>query len=219
MMPAGIVRVEVAGQHFQLHPFKAIFWEQQQCLLIADVHLGKARHFRREGFWVPQAAGDQNYDKLMSLLLDLAPRRVIFLGDLFHSDYNQEWESLIAITRSFSNTAFELVLGNHDRLSDHAYAKARITVYEQPLLVDNLILSHEPLTEQRGASYNLAGHIHPAVRLRGSGRQYLRLPCFYFGQRQGILPAFGNFTGMANIAVAPGDRVFVVGEDQVIPLG
>jgi DNA ligase-associated metallophosphoesterase len=215
-MSQGSVSVEVAGQTFQLHPFKAIFWQEQSSLLIADVHLGKTRHFRREGFWVPQSAGDQNYDKLMSLLLDLRPKRVIFLGDLFHSDYNQEWEALTDITKGFTEVQFDLVRGNHDRLSDHAYAKADIEVYEKPLLLDNILLSHEPLPDYLNESYNLAGHLHPAVRLRGRGRQSMRLPCFYFGESQGILPAFGNFTGMADLSIREGDRVFVVGEDQVI---
>ena len=215
-MQSGICQVNIAGQHFQLHPFKVIFWEEQSCLLIADLHLGTTRHFRREGLWVPQSAGDQNYDKLMSLLLDFQARKVIFLGDLFHSDYNQEWESLMEITRTFEQVTFELVRGNHDRLSDHAYAKARLTVYEEPLLLDNILLSHEPLENYAGAAYNLAGHIHPAVKLRGRGQQYLRLPCFYFGRYQGLLPAFGNFTGMANVSVKEGDQVFVVGEDSVM---
>lgn len=215
-MSQGIVSVEIAEQTFQLHPFKVIFWEEQSSLLIADVHLGKTRHFRREGLWVPQSAGDQNYDKLMSLLLDLGPKRVIFLGDLFHSDYNQEWEALTDITKGFSQVQFDLVRGNHDRLSDYAYAKAKIEVYEKPLLIENILLSHEPLPDYMDEPYNLAGHIHPAVRLRGRGRQYMRLPCFYFGESQGILPAFGNFTGMANLQIRAGDRVFIVGEDQVI---
>ena len=85
----------IKGQTFHLHPLKAIYWEEQGALLIADLHLGKTRHFRREGFPVPQGAGDANYDKLINLFLHFEPKRVIYLGDLFHSDYNQEWEELI----------------------------------------------------------------------------------------------------------------------------
>ena len=67
--------------------------------------------------------------------------------------------------------------------------------------------------------YNLAGHIHPCVRLRGAGRQRLRLPCFYFGDRQGILPAFGTFTGLGDVEVQNGDRVFVIADDRVVEVG
>lgn len=218
-MQTGICRVNIAGQHFQLHPFKALYWDEQSCILVADVHLGKGRHFRRKGLWVPPSAGDQNYDKLMSLLLDFRPQKVIFLGDLFHSDYNDDWDHLIDIVKGFTQVTFELIRGNHDRLSDHAYAKAQLIVHEEPLLLDGVLLSHEPIADYREGPYNLAGHIHPAVRLQGRGRQSLRLPCFHFGANQGLLPAFGNFTGMANIAVEEGDRVFVVGEDRVLEVG
>jgi predicted AAA+ superfamily ATPase len=40
---------------------------------------------------------------------------------------------------------------------------------------------------------------------RGPGR--LRLPCFHFGPAVGVLPAFGDFTGMHVMPRGPGDRV------------
>jgi metallophosphoesterase superfamily enzyme len=62
----------------------------------------------------------------------------------------------------------------------------------------------------------LAGHVHPAVRVGGRGRDRLRLPCFWFGPRVGVLPAFGAFTGTHTITPAPGDRVFAVADDRVL---
>jgi metallophosphoesterase superfamily enzyme len=64
--------------------------------------------------------------------------------------------------------------------------------------------------------YNLAGHIHPGVNLVGRGRQSLTLPCFYFGSRQGFLPAFGMFTGLARIAPKKDDKVFVVADNKIM---
>ena len=64
--------------------------------------------------------------------------------------------------------------------------------------------------------YALAGHIHPAVRLSERGGQSLRLPCFWFGPRVGVLPSFGAFTGSAVVRPRAGDQVFVVADDQVI---
>ena len=56
-------------------------------------------------------------------------------------------------------------------------------------------LVHEPKPVRGG--YALAGHIHPAVRLSGGAGESLRLPCFWFGPRVGVLPSFGAFTGSA----------------------
>ena len=67
-----------------------------------------------------------------------------------------------------------------------------------------------------GGGYALAGHIHPAVRLSASGEKSVRLPCFWFGARCGVLPAFGAFTGSAEVLPRRGDQVFVIAEEEVL---
>ena len=78
-------------------------------------------------------------------------------------------------------------------------------------------LVHEPKPVRGG--YALAGHIHPAVRLTGGAGESLRLPCFWFGPRVGVLPSFGAFTGSAVVRPKSGDRVFVVADDEVLAVG
>lgn len=206
----------VAGEALVLHPFKAIFWKSKKILLIADLHLGKIAHFRKEGLAVPAEAKNENWDRLISLLIGFQPERVIFLGDLFHSTLNREWESLCDIIAQFSNTTFELVLGNHDILPETVYEDAQLNIVQEPYLVAPFCLTHHPDESFPEAYYNLAGHIHPCVYLRGSGRQRLRLPCFYFGPKGGILPAFGAFTGMADVRPEAGAQVFVIAEQSVL---
>ena len=77
------------------------------------------------------------------------------------------------------------------------------------------VLNHEP-GPAAGGGYALAGHIHPAVRLSSPGERALRLPCFWFGARYGVLPAFGAFTGSASVLPRRGDQVFVIAEDEVL---
>ena len=108
-------------QTFLLHPFRAVYWAEASMLLLADPHFGKATHFRRSGIPVPQGVSDANWDRIISLLLDFSPKEVLFLGDLFHSDYNTEWESLQQLTQQFDTTSFSLVLGSHDRLEEQHY--------------------------------------------------------------------------------------------------
>jgi hypothetical protein len=50
----------------------------------------------------------------------------------------------------------------------------------------------------------------------GKGRQAITLPCFYFGKQQGLLPAFGAFTGIARIRPKKNDRVYVIAENKVM---
>jgi metallophosphoesterase superfamily enzyme len=56
-------------------------------------------------------------------------------------------------------------------------------------------------------------------RLRGKGRQSLRLPCFQVGREITLLPAFGAFTGGYAIERQANTRIFVTGDGRVWPVG
>jgi metallophosphoesterase superfamily enzyme len=74
-------------------------------------------------------------------------------------------------------------------------------------------------TESLGdtSQYGLVGHIHPQIVL-SEGKKKLRLPCFWFGERYAVLPAFGEFTGCATVVPASGDRAFVIADGRVIEI-
>jgi len=82
------------------------------------------------------------------------------------------------------------------------------------VLVPPFALAHHP-TRVAGA-YVLAGHVHPCAVLVGRGRQRERLPCFWLGAHTGVLPAFGDFTGCAEVTPTEGDAVWVVAGDEVV---
>ena len=218
----------LAGERVCLHPHAGLYWAAQHTLILADLHLGKATHFRRHGMPVPQYVQDETLDKLTGLLLDYRPARLLLLGDLFHSDYNEEWEDFADVILGFKNTAVELVLGNHDRLTRHQYEKYGIRVLEEPHVEGPFAFSHHPMSREELASalpgvdgsqlYNLAGHVHPAARLFGRG-DALKLPCFYFAKEAGLLPAFGAFTGNYCVSPRRGDRVYVLAGDSVLLAG
>ena len=58
----GLHSFSFQGQTLILHPAKAIFWKEKSRLLLADVHLGKAGHFRKVGIPVPQRGGSANIE-------------------------------------------------------------------------------------------------------------------------------------------------------------
>ncbi|HEY3403167.1 MAG TPA: ligase-associated DNA damage response endonuclease PdeM, partial [Ohtaekwangia sp.] len=205
------METEIRGHTFKLLPQRAIHWKSQSIVLLADLHLGKINHFRRSGIPVPTKANEHNLEILISLLQHTKPNRVICVGDLFHSHYNPEWEVFGEVVKHFQSISFELVMGNHDILSELQYQRKGIQVHDQ-LLIDNFIFTHHPMEDVPDSMYNLAGHIHPGVHLVGKGRQAMTLPCFYFGERQGILPAFGMFTGLARIRPKKEDKVFAIVE-------
>lgn len=219
MSNLGVHPTPLAGQNLQLHPFGGVYWLETQTLLLADLHLGKAQHFRKAGIPVPLGVSDANLDKLTSLLLDFQPLRVLFLGDLFHSEYNRQWQDFCELLEQFPSISFELIQGNHDILDASFYEQAGLKLHVEGLEVGPFWLTHHPEENYtKEGLYNLAGHLHPGIRLRGRGRQRLRLPCFFFGPNQGLLPAFGEFTGLALLQAGPNDRVFAIAENEVIPI-
>lgn len=203
-------------QTLHLHPMKGLYWQEQDMLLVADAHLGKARHFRKAGIAVPMGVAIENLRRLEVLLAAYEPGRVMFMGDLFHSTHNAAWEEFNSFCADYADVSFELIKGNHDILTERHYEESLLTYHSKPLRIGPYLLSHEPM--EVPGSYNLCGHIHPGVVLGGWGKQRMRLSCFYFGLQGCILPAFGAFTGLANVRVQRGERVFVVTDEAVLPV-
>ncbi|HEX8060292.1 MAG TPA: ligase-associated DNA damage response endonuclease PdeM [Cyclobacteriaceae bacterium] len=212
------MQVEVRNMLLELLPEKAVYLPSEKILLVADLHLGKVNHYRKAGYPVPTKANDENTTVLIDMLNHYKPERMVFLGDLFHSHYNEEWEVLGQVIRHFKAVSFELVMGNHDIMSTLQYERHNVTIHDEELRVGNLLLTHEPLEQPQPDVYNIAGHIHPGARLYGKGRQALLLPCFHFGKQLGILPAFGSFTGLYPVRIAKGDQVYVIAEGDVIEI-
>lgn len=197
------------------HPDRVLFWEQQHMLIVADAHFGKGGHFRRAGLAVPETITRRDLDRLENAVDLFNAEKLLFLGDLFHSELNGEWE-VFEQWRNSLHQEIILVEGNHDILGDYAWERAGI----QRIKVFNA----EPFSFIHGDKdwesdfYQICGHIHPAIRLHGTARQSLRIPCFHFGKEKAFLPSFGSFTGFFNIRANPDDRIFVIADDQVIEL-
>jgi metallophosphoesterase superfamily enzyme len=74
--------------------------------------------------------------------------------------------------------------------------------------ISNLILQHYP--EENSTQTVVCGHIHPGVLLQGTGKQSLRLPCFYKTGNQLILPAFGSTTGLFIVKPGSDSEIFAI---------
>ncbi len=212
-----MLTVSVAGEPLTLLPERAAYLTERQTLLIADAHLGKALSFRRLGVPVPEGTTAENLGVLSGLVKRLDVRRIVFLGDLLHSAHAQAAATQTAVAHwrdAHRALHLTLVRGNHDDRAGDPPAALGIEVVDQPLRLGPWALCHHPQAQADG--YVLAGHLHPCVNLRGRARDRLRLPCFWFGDRVGVLPAFGAFTGMHPIAAQPQDRVYALTADGVV---
>lgn len=208
--------IELENTELWLLADKAIYWPGQQALLIADIHFGKAAAYRQLGQPVPHGTTQANLQRLDSLLARYRCSQLIFLGDFLHAPESQTPATLDQLHHwraTHPDLAITLIRGNHDRRAGDPPATLNMTIVPEPLLLGPFALQHEPVPHP--THHVLAGHLHPAFRLRGRGRQSLRLPCFCIGAQLSLLPAFGSFTGMMEVDADPGRRLFVVGDDSV----
>ncbi|TFY91664.1 ligase-associated DNA damage response endonuclease PdeM [Pseudomonas kairouanensis] len=207
------------GEELWLLADKAVYWPAHRCLLIADAHFGKASAYRSLGQPVPQGTTTANLERLDRLLSAYACEQVIFLGDFLHGPGSHASGTLGAL-RDWRerHTALHMTLirGNHDKRAGDPPTDLRIEVVTEPLLMGPFALRHEP--ETHPSHHVLAGHVHPVYRLRGKGRQSLRLPCFQIGTQVSLLPAFGAFTGGYAVQQDNDRRIFVIGDHHVWPV-
>jgi len=214
-----MLTVEAGGHALVPLPEKALWWPQRRTLLVADAHVGKAVSFRSLGVPVPRGSSGETLDTLARLAERWPARRIVFLGDFLHSARSHAPAVLAALARwRERHAALELLLvrGNHDDRAGDPPPSLGFEAVDEPLLDGGLALCHHP--RPHASRYVLAGHLHPCVSIGGRAHDRLRLACFHFGPRVGVLPAFGAFTGMHAIERERGDRVYVVGEGMVAAL-
>lgn len=219
-MGGGAIRLPLLGESLRLLPERVLFWEARSTLLVADAHWGKAAAFRAGGIPVPGGTTRAGLRRLTHALERTGAERITFLGDFLHARAgraNATLRALSAWRKHHPHLALLLIRGNHDWEAGDPPEELGIVCVDPPLREGPFLLAHHPLGSPVG--YGIAGHVHPVVRLSGPARERQRLPCFWFSERGMVLPAFGEFTGGADITPVPGDRIFVVADGAVIEVG
>lgn len=209
------ITLELAGEQVVLLPEYAMLW--QDTLFIADTHWGKDSTFRAHGVPVPGGALEHDLKRLASIIDRTGAQQLIVLGDLFHAKKGRDPYMLVTVGQwreQYRELQVLIVRGNHDVRAGDPPEAWDFTCVDAPYALPPFTLQHLP--DQSPDGYALAGHLHPGARLWGRGRQSITLPCFWFGRRVGVLPAFGSFTGQAQIAPQQGDHVFVLVDDEII---
>lgn len=212
------VMLTLAGEEVYLLAERAFYWPSASTLIVADLHWGKASPFQTVGIPLPMATASDDLARLDSALQRTGARRMVVLGDLFQARAGRVPSHTLAELRRWRSLASPveilLVRSNHDRHSGDPPNDLRINCVDAPAFVPPFVFRHEPA--HRGDGYSLAGHVHPGITLMGRGLQRETLPCFVIGQSGALIPAFGSFTSLGQVEPGPGDRAFVVVEDEVL---
>jgi DNA ligase-associated metallophosphoesterase len=223
------VSYKIKDHQFWLTTDRTMFWEEEKCLIVSDLHFGKTGHFRKSGIAIPPSVFKEDLQRLIVQIQYFQPRELIIVGDMFHSHANKELELFLRWRSDLAGIHIRLVRGNHDILKDDWYQQAGIDLNSQTLSRKDFYFVHDisdQLNQREGfikniseeRSYFFSGHIHPGIRLNGIGKQSLCFPCFYFGKKYAVLPAFSRFTGVAMIYPEAEEEVFAIVNQELIQL-
>lgn len=199
-----------------LLPERALFQPRTGTLFIADLHLGKVETFQAYHLPLPSGSMAADLTRLSGVLTRIQAKRLVILGDLLHASRGREAALLAAfrVWRQFHQPLeITLVRGNHDKGAGDPPSDWQIECLNPPVVESPFVWAHFP--EASPSGYVLSGHLHPAVQLFGKGKQKLKLPCFWFSQHVGVLPAFTSLTASAPISPLPQDQVFIIANNEI----
>lgn len=206
------MNIKILQNNFVLHHYGSLFWQEQNMLIIADLHLGKIEHFRKHGSALPDLSNAIEYIHLEQNIAEFSPNHVVFIGDLFHSSLNKSWDIFEKWIQR-QPVEFTLVMGNHDIIPVSHFKDLGIKI-KNYWDISHFRLTHIP--EDNIGLFNFCGHIHPGYKLKGKAKQQLNLSCFYHKQNQMVLPAYGSFTGKHYITPQIDEHLYVLSENKVI---
>lgn len=212
--PFGGGAIALVGEHLLGLPSGALWWAAERTLVVADLHFEKASSFARRGSLLPPYDTAATLARLEADVAALDPARVISLGDAFHDPFAAE--RLEASTRARieglqAGRRWIWIDGNHDAATARTPGGERAA----EIAVGPLVFRHEPT---RGAVGEIAGHLHPAARVKvASGT--VRRRCFAGDGQRLILPAYGALAGGLDIGSPAFDGLLAVDRLTVHLLG
>lgn len=211
MAPA---RLSVSGVSFVADISGALFHEDERLLIVADLHLEKGSAYATRRVLLPPYDTAATLARLASVIMRLAPRAVIALGDSFHdvrAGERMAEPDRRALAELQRGRDFIWVAGNHDPEVPAFVDGERCATFS----VGPVTLRHEPMP---GASAEIAGHLHPVARVVSKSGG-LRRRCFASDGKRCVMPAFGAYAGGLNIRDAAFAPLFPAGVTSAHVLG
>lgn len=173
----------------------ALWLPEERTLVVADLHLEKGSSYARRGVFLPPYDSAATLAALSAAIARHAPARVIALGDSFHDrDAGERFGAAERATLAALQAGRDWlwVTGNHDPQIGGGLGGEVVA----NLSLAGVTLRHEPDAAEAG--FEIAGHLHPAAKLRLRGRA-LRRRCFALSARRCVMPAMGAYAGGLNL--------------------
>ena len=195
----------VAGVKLEIDCAGTLWWADERLLVVSDLHLEKGSSHAGKGMLIPPYDTAATLARLAAVIARRDPARVVSLGDSFHDRTAASRLSrpdLDALTAIMRGRDWVWISGNHDPEAPDGLGGTCTA----ELGIGPLVFRHEPRAG-RDAGGEIAGHLHPAARVRARGRS-VRRRCLASDGHRAILPAFGAYTGGLNVRSGAFDGLF-----------
>lgn len=190
----------------------ALFHRVERWLAVADVHFGYELSQRAAGALFPLWGMDSVEARLLALLEDYRPGRLVIVGDFVH-DRSARPAALRLLARLREHGEVILVAGNHD---GGVFPAAEMCASWQ---TDGFCFHHgDGATPSEAAGRReVIGHHHPAKTLQDGAGLALKLPAFVATADRWVLPAFSPWAAGGGGKFAPGARWWLCSPKRVLP--
>ena len=187
----------------------ALFHKRERWLAIADLHFGYELSQRAAGRLVPMWGMQTARDRLLQLLRDYSPRRLIVIGDLVHDKAGARPARELLDTIATSCDTI-VIAGNHDRgIAQHIEMLPS-------LKIGRFVFHHGHCATDQPRAIQIIGHHHPAGVLRDGAGLRLKCPAFVQQQRCWVMPAFSPWAAGASWPDDGESRVWLCTPQRVL---
>lgn len=191
--PRQSLMILVAGVEVHLLPEGALWWPEEEMLVVSDLHFEKGSSYAARGQMLPPYDTGATLGVVEALFTLYRPKTCISLGDSFHDGRaearltEQDIERIKQLTEC---TDWIWVEGNHDPDPPDSLGGYAAKVIRR----GGLVFRHEPT----GESGEISGHLHPVAKVVAKGRS-VRRKCFVCDESRLVMPAMGSFAGGLNV--------------------
>ncbi|MFB6200321.1 MAG: metallophosphoesterase, partial [Candidatus Nanohaloarchaea archaeon] len=195
----------------------ALHHEEQQLLIISDLHLGLEGLMTSDGNYIPKNQLDRLKDDLEKAREQTGAEKLVINGDLKNEFKTSRYSETREITEFLKHAKklFEQVKpvkGNHDTFIETTVQKQGLNLPEYRV-IGKMLYTHghkkiEELDVEKSYDTVVIGHEHPALALKDEIGVKEKIPCLLHGETSEgkniiVLPAFSTFSNGTNINETP----------------
>ncbi|HWM25482.1 MAG TPA: metallophosphoesterase [Chthoniobacterales bacterium] len=189
----------------------ALFHQRERWLAVADLHFGYELSQRAAGWLIPMWGMESISERLLQLIDEYRPSRLIILGDLVH-DQTAAGEARQLLQRIQNFCEPIVVAGNHDR-----QLRGKVELFES-WETGGFHFHHGHCATGQSDRIQIIGHHHPAGTITDGAGLRLKCPAFVQQARCWIMPAFSPWASGTRWTEDGESRVWLCTPERVLRL-